>query len=250
MNSSSIIKTQVIVVDQGNTLIMDPFLKVMDLQESIFRGICRQYGVETAAVSLSEAWESANREVDYPFCTHFTQEEPIIQLALRKLNIEEDTAAIMGPDLLREYRQGLKKIIVSDPRTREVKTTLESLAADGKKLGVFSNDRRIGLGLVLNTMGIRPLFQYSETSEEIGIEKPDTRVFRRIIDFFQTEPANITYVGDDPIRDIDAAKSLGLKAVLYKVDPEKYTESWRDYSRQSRFQPDAAIENFAELAGH
>ena len=134
-----------IVVDQGNTLIMDPFLKVLDLQKSKFREICRQYGVESAAVSLGQAWENANREVDYPFCTHFTQEEPIIQLALRKLNIEEDTAAIMGPDLLREYRCGLKKIIVRDPRTREVKTTLESLAAEGKKLGIFSNDRIIGL---------------------------------------------------------------------------------------------------------
>jgi HAD superfamily hydrolase (TIGR01549 family) len=248
MSSPAKIKTPVVVFDQGNTLIMDPFLKVMDLQKSIFQEVCRGNGVNVNVFDLEEAWKNANREVDYPFCTHFTQEEPVIQFALRNLSVPEDTAAILGPDLLREYRNGLKKVIVGDPLTKEVKSTLESLAAGGKKLGVFSNDRIIGLGLLLRTMGIRSLFQYIETSEEIGIEKPDPRVFERMIKFFQTDPQNITYVGDDPIRDIDPAKSLGLKAILYKVDPEQYTVSWRDYGQPPRYQPDAVIERFAELA--
>jgi HAD superfamily hydrolase (TIGR01549 family) len=249
MTSQSMITTPVIVFDQGNTLIMDPFLKVLDLQKSKFRETFRLHGVESKFVSFEEAWESANKLVDYPFCSHFNQEEPIVQQALRMLNMPEDIAAILGPDLIREYRKGLKQIIAQDPRTLEVKRTLEILVAQGKKLGVFSNDRIIGLGLVLRTMEIISLFQYIETSEALGIEKPDPRVFQHMISFFQTDPQNITYIGDDPVRDIDPAKSMGLKAILYKVDAETFSLPWRNYSLHSRYQPDASIAGFEELVG-
>jgi HAD superfamily hydrolase (TIGR01549 family) len=248
MNSPSKIRARVIVFDQGNTLIMDPFSAVLELQRPVFREVSRRYGVECSNNSLEEAWKKANIEVDYPFCTHFTQEEPIVQRALQQLKVPEDVAAFLGLDLLREYREGLKTVIANDPRTREVKATLERLAAGEKRLAVFSNDRRIGLGLVLKSMGIRPLFQYIETSDSIGIEKPDPRVFQHLISFFQTEPGNIAYVGDDPIRDIEPAKSQGLQAIFYKVDANKYTLPWRDYSLKPKIQPDAVIERFSELA--
>jgi hypothetical protein len=40
-------------------------------------------------------------------------------------------------------------VIVSDPGTQEVKETLQILSAKRKKLGIFSNDRIIGLGLAM-----------------------------------------------------------------------------------------------------
>ena len=144
-------------------------------------------------------------------------------------------------------REPEKELIASDPRTKQVKETLGKLKDRGKRLGVFSNDRIVGLGLTLHCMGIQAFFEYIETSESIGIEKPDPRVFDDILDWFRLPPNSITYVGDDPIRDIDAAKRKNLNAVWYSVDPNLYSENWRNYKAPEEFAPDAIITSFAEL---
>jgi HAD superfamily hydrolase (TIGR01662 family) len=247
MTDTSKIKAEVIVFDQGNTLVLDPFQSVLALEKVRFEKIYYKYGIPDQARLLNFEWTRANRELNYPFITHFSQEEPIIQMALRKLDIPEDIAALLGPELLVEYRKGLMKLISIDPRTQEVKDTLSKLQARGKRLGVFSNDRAIGLGLVLEAMKIRHLFQYIETSEFIGIEKPDPRVFSHILDYFQVNPENLVYVGDDPVRDIEPAKRMGLKAIQYKIDVDTYNETWRDYRNSSRYLPDAEIDHFSQI---
>ena len=241
------IKTEAIVLDQGNTLIMDPFQPVLKLKLGKFTGLFRSHGIKIDAKRLVEEWAMANKEMNYPHIGHFFQEEPIIQVALASLGVGPDIASLLGLELLRAYRTGLKELIASDPRTRQVKETLGKLKDRGKRLGVFSNDRIVGLGLTLHCMGIQACFEYIETSESIGIEKPDPRVFDHILNWFCLPPHLITYVGDDPIRDIDAAKRKDLKAVWYSVDPNLYDENWRNYRAPMEFRPDAIITSFAEL---
>jgi FMN phosphatase YigB (HAD superfamily) len=67
------------------------------------------------------------------------------------------------------------------------------------------------------------------------------------LEHFQFPPNLVTYVGDDPARDVDAAKSQGLNAVLYSVDRDRYGEPWRDYHVAMENPPDAVIEDLAEL---
>jgi hypothetical protein len=128
MNSHPKIKASVVVFDQGNTLLMDPFQHVIELQKENFREIFLRCGIALSASVVCDEWANANKQVNYPFIGHFGQEEPIIQFALRQLEIKEDIAAFLALDLLREYREGLKRVIVSDPRTREVKDTLQRSA--------------------------------------------------------------------------------------------------------------------------
>ncbi|MFH0871466.1 MAG: HAD family hydrolase, partial [bacterium] len=156
-------------------------------------------------------------------------------------------AAFLGLELLKEYRTGLKAVIESDPRTQEVRRTLQELKASGKRLGVFSNDRTVSLGMTLSHMGIRPYFEYIEASESIGIEKPDPRVFDHILDHFRLPPHLVTYVGDDPTRDVDGAKARNLNVIFYSVDGSQYGEAWRNYSTTTKYKPDAVIQDFAEL---
>ncbi len=92
-----------------------------------------------------------------------------------------------------------------------------------------------------------PHFEYIETSESIGVEKPDPRVFQHILGYFKAPAAQTVYVGDDPVKDIDAAKSQGLKAIRYRVDGRRRRESWRDYDAPSRYPPDAKVNSFAGL---
>jgi FMN phosphatase YigB (HAD superfamily) len=86
-----------------------------------------------------------------------------------------------------------------------------------------------------------------ETSESIHVEKPDPRVFRHMLAYFQAGPREIVYVGDDPVRDVEAAKRVGLRAIHLKLDPASFSESWRDYNAVSAFMPDATIEQFTQL---
>lgn len=112
---------------------------------------------------------------------------------------------------------------------------------------MFSNDRAAGLEFVLNVMDIRQFFEYAETSESFGVEKPDPRVFVNILKHFDATAESVVYVGDEPIKDIEAAKKQGFKAIQYKVDMDKYTEIWRDYRKKSKYEPDAIISRFSEL---
>lgn len=247
MASLSRMKATVIILDQGNTLVMDPFLAVIESQQRRFREVCKSYDISVNAFQIAEEWIKSNKKIDYPYIGHFYQEEPIVQDALRKLGVQEGTIATLAPELLLEYRIGLKNVISSDTRTQEVRKTLQELNARGKKLGVFSNDRIAGLGLTLSVMGVKSLFQYAETSESIGIEKPDPRVFEHIIAHFHIKPELLVYVGDDPIRDIEPAKKMGFKTIRYKVNIDTYNELWRDYRIRPELEPDATIEHFSEL---
>ncbi len=241
------LRPAVVVLDQGNTLLLDPFRPVLRRQRNALAEILRNWGLSMGVSELIRQWTRANSDVDYPFAGHFFQEEPIIHDALRAFQMPEDIMALVGLDLLKCYRAGLQEFVRADPRTREVKATLGELLARGKRLGVFSNDRRVALGMILNVMEIRPCFEYIETSESIGVEKPDPRVFQHILGYFKAPAAQTVYVGDDPVRDIDAAKSQGLKAIQYRADARRYHEPWRDYAAPSRYQPDATVNSFAGL---
>ena len=194
---------------------MDPFQPILKLKLREFTSLFEGHKISIDAEGLVEEWTKANKEINYPHIGHFIQAVGwIVQGALDRLAVAPDVAAHLGLELLGAYRAGLKELIASDPRTKQVKETLGRLKDRRKRLG-GSNDRIVGLGLTLHCMGIQACFEYIETSESIGIEKPDPRVFDDILDWFRLPPNLITYVGDDPIRDIDAAKKKNLNAVWY-----------------------------------
>jgi len=240
------LEAEVIVFDQGNTLIMDPFNLILDLKIDEFVSLFKKHNIPINPKELINAWKKSNERVNYKYCGHFSQEEPIIQDALKSLEIPSHISVLLGLELLHEYRIGLKEVIESDKRTEEVRRTLGKLSKN-KRLGVFSDDRIVGLGMVLDFMGISNFFEYIETSESIGIEKPDIEVFKHMLNHFGIPPSSVVYVGDDPKRDVDGAKEAGLKVILYKVDPRKYNIPWRNYDAETKYKPDAVIEEFVEL---
>jgi HAD superfamily hydrolase (TIGR01549 family) len=244
MNS---IRAKVVVFDQGNTLLMDPFPKVMELKKEDFGNLFRGHGINYSAQKIIDSWADSNKKIHYPYIGHFFQEEPIVQDALRSLEIQSDVASILTLDLLKVYRMGLKQYIKSDPRTKEVRRTIQQLKSRKKRLGVFSDDRIVALDIVLEYMDISQEFEYIYTSEKIGIEKPDPGVFEHILNYFKVQPQEVIYVGDDPVRDIYPSKKKGFKAILYDVDKKKYSSTWKDYDAEIEYQPDATVTAFSQL---
>ena len=57
------------------------------------------------------------------------------------------------------------------------------------------------------------------TSEDWGVAKPDPAFFRRCCAEIGSLPAETAYVGDDPVRDVAAARAAGLRAVWVRRGP-------------------------------
>lgn len=54
------------------------------------------------------------------------------------------------------------------------------------------------------------------TSEEVGVEKPDHRMFKAALAKIKVLPSEAIMIGDHPLKDIASAEQLGLKT--YKVN--------------------------------
>ena len=94
----------------------------------------------------------------------------------------------------------------------------------GLKLCVISNsDDR--LEAALRTQGIAEYFDLILTSRGAGVEKPEAEIFRRVLRHCgggdALRPEEALHVGDDAVCDYDAARRLGMKALL--VDHRRRT---------------------------
>lgn len=237
-----------VIFDYGNTLVLDPFLQVIDEKIADVQKLLKQNGYNISADDIKKKWIEANK-FNYKYASHFSQEEPFIQAMLKNLNIPAGMRAILAPEILSLYRKGFRELLTKDPRKDELRQTLLSLKRKGKVLAVLSNDREFAPRAALEQLGISDLFDYIVTAEEAGIEKPEPKIFEYVLGRAKKSKGESVYVGDDPIRDVEAPKNFGIKAILY-IPPKKYmvSESWRDYKAKSKYKPDAVAEKFSDLA--
>lgn len=80
------------------------------------------------------------------------------------------------------------------------------------RLGVVSNFYG-NLDAVCTEAGIDGLFDVVVDSTRVGSTKPDPRIFRHATDALGVAPAEATFVGDSPSRDMAGARSVGMRHV-------------------------------------
>ena len=84
-----------------------------------------------------------------------------------------------------------------------------SVLRDRFDLAVISNfDGR--LRMILEHLGVSQFFSQVFLSSELGADKPDPEIFRRALRLSNAAPEGALHVGDDPVRDWEAARSAGL----------------------------------------
>lgn len=69
---------------------------------------------------------------------------------------------------------------------------------------------------------LRDAFHRSLTAAEAGAAKPDPALFELAMDWAGVGPAETLHVGDDPVRDVEAARQLGIAAVWVN----RYGQPW------------------------
>ena len=95
----------------------------------------------------------------------------------------------------------------------DVVPCLDQLQSAGLQMAVVSN-WDISLHRTLRSFGLSDYFETVVASMEIGIEKPDERIFRAALEKLGVLPTEALHVGDNPLDDYRGARGAGMDAVV------------------------------------
>ncbi|WP_114313237.1 HAD family hydrolase [Thermus caldifontis] len=132
--------------------------------------------------------------------------ERVFREALRELGGPEERAR----ELAEAFFQGRRRY----PLFPEVPEFLEALRARGASLVLLTNGVPDLQREKLFGAGLGEAFDLFLVSGEVGLGKPDPRLFRMALCAFGVDPEEAVMVGDNPGRDIKGALLAGIKAVF------------------------------------
>jgi len=122
----------------------------------------------------------------------------------------------------------------------EVRETLDVLRERGYRLGLVSNMTLLPelIRGDLDSLGLTGQLDSAVFSSEVGVRKPDPRIFREGLARLGAEAAQTAFVGDRLYDDISGAQAVGMRGVQ--------TRQFRQEDDAS-FRPDAVIDHLQEL---
>lgn len=102
---------------------------------------------------------------------------------------------------------------------QEMVSLIRSLKKD-YKTGLLSNSATEYLGKIIDLHDLESLFDALIVSAEVGLVKPDPRIFEHALDQLGVSPEEAIFI-DDNFRNVEAASRLGIKGIVYDGDMAK-----------------------------
>ncbi len=101
-----------------------------------------------------------------------------------------------------------------------VPEALETLAATELRLGVITAGLEVKQAEKLVRLDLVRFFEKDGIliTDQIGIGKPNPKLFQTAVSRFGVEPSEAIYVGDHPTHDIDPANAVGLGTIRLRAD--------------------------------
>ncbi len=90
---------------------------------------------------------------------------------------------------------------------------LAALRQRGLRTGIVSNGRADMQRAKIEHMGLGPLVDAIVISGEVGVAKPDRRIFEMALDAIGTTAEETVFVGDHPESDIVGSAKMGMRTV-------------------------------------
>lgn len=151
---------------------------------------------------------------------------------LKRLAVDEELAAEIDKTAL--YRHELESLYPG---------AAESLAvlAGKYKLGVIAN-QSAGAEDRLKRWGVRHHFSLVLSSAEVGLMKPDPKIFEMALSQAACEPAAAVMVGDRLDNDMAPAKKLGFRTLRVRQGVARYQEPWNEFQK-----PDQTVKTVSEV---
>jgi FMN phosphatase YigB (HAD superfamily) len=99
-----------------------------------------------------------------------------------------------------------------------VEPVLRELKTRGFPLGLVADTRRGTYQNVLRQHGLYDLFDVFAISDELGVEKPDPKIFNAALDAIRVQPGDydkVLMIGNNLRRDVRGANALGLVSIWF-----------------------------------
>lgn len=201
-----------IFFDVGNTLLY-PYPSVSEVCRQVLAeaGHVRDLAAIDSLMPIVDAYyEDRYREDD----TFWTDEEAtsevwvgMYSLLARRLGIEDD-AEVLARRVYDEFGSAARWRPFDD-----VMPALEKLRGRGQLIGIISN-WDVRLTPLLRDLGIAEMVDTIVSSAEVGLRKPDPRIFELACERIGVRPAEAVHVGDHHYADIIGASAAGMNPVM------------------------------------
>jgi putative hydrolase of the HAD superfamily len=213
--------TKAVFFDVGNTLLF-PYPSVSEVCRQVLldAGHVRDLNAIDEYMPLVDAYYEDRYREDDTFWTDEGETNDVwvgmYSLLARKLGLDED-AEELARRVYEEFGRADRWRAYDD-----VLPALMRLKERGHRLGIISNwDRRLA-GL-LDGLGIAGLLDTIVSSAEVGLHKPDPRIFQLACDRVGVQPGEAVHVGDHHYADILGASAVGMIPVL--IDRQETPDS-------------------------
>ena len=113
-------------------------------------------------------------------------------------------------ELYDSFNYDFGKYIVMLPGAVEV---LKELKRRGYLLGAVTNGVSSLQNIKLDTAGIRDLFDVVVVSGDLGVYKPDRRIFDEAAKRIGVPNEQVLFVGDHPVNDVEGALGAGMQVI-------------------------------------
>lgn len=130
--------------------------------------------------------------------------------------LAEQRGIAMNAATAREVLQPIR----TTPPHPEVPKALEKLKAKGYRLAALTNSPRDGMEQQLNSAGISTYFERQFSVEDIGLYKPEQRVYRWAARQMQTKPEESLFIAAHGW-DVAGAMSAGMNAAFLSRPGQK-----------------------------
>ncbi len=114
-----------------------------------------------------------------------------------------------------KYKEMHVKHVKLLPGINEVLTGLKTT---GIPLGIISDADTDYLDYQLAALGILDIFSTVTTSQEVGVGKPNKKIFNLAMEKSGCAAANSLYIGDNYERDVIGSREAGMTAILLLFD--------------------------------
>jgi HAD superfamily hydrolase (TIGR01549 family) len=110
---------------------------------------------------------------------------------------------------------------------------LEALAGQGLRVAIVTNNVRREQQLKLARCGLTSLVEALVTSEEVGVQKPNPKIFQTALDRIGVAAPDAIMVGDAWATDIEGARRAGIRPVwlnrLGHMSPDRSVSELRSF---------------------
>lgn len=207
----------VVLLDMGGTLV-GPSISF----GAVYHDVCKRLGLDVDPDlidrRIGEVWGEMDRAIPpgRDRYAHFAGGEDEYWMRFARRVLEQAAGVTLKDGFALRAAEQIRDAFVTPSAWRvfpEIRPALDRMTDDGVRLAVVSNwDSR--LPQILEMLELAPYFEQVAVSHLEGVEKPDPRIFRRVLERLEIGPEDAVHVGDVPELDLNGARAAGIDCVL------------------------------------